>query len=180
MIRTAFCLLALVSVWSVAVAADAPRMPSGVADYSGWVGHKVGATATHDIETSSDPTVKTREVYTLKTVEHGKLTLQRTESSHRMNDSTSTSTLTPPKEEPKPNPDSTLEQGDEDVTIADKTYKCHFFKLTTKREATTRVWTIWTNPEIPGGVVKQTTVTTNSDKTVSTVTDTLIEFKAGE
>jgi hypothetical protein len=186
MLRAIVGCIVFASMCSLATAADQPaRPPASVLDYSVWSSHKVGATATHEIkEVAGDKTTKTREVYTLTSVEPDKVVVERVADRHDLDPKTtpvkSTNILTAPKDVPPPSPDSTTEESDEDVKIGDKTYKCHVYKVTTKRDVTTRVWTVWLNPEIPGSNVKQTTEMTTGDKTISSSTDTLTEFHAGK
>lgn len=62
-------------------------------------------------------------------------------------------------------PQGIQQEGSEDIEVLGKTYRCRFFKYTSSTEAGEMLSTIWTSPEIPGGLVKSHSYVPNADET---------------
>lgn len=67
-------------------------------------------------------------------------------------------------------------EGDEEITVGGKKYKCHWQELDLKGKAAAGTMKVWTAGEIPGGVVKSVMNSTAPAK--STMTMELVEFKS--
>ena len=74
-----------------------------------------------------------------------------------------------------------VKEGKEDVEALGKTYKCEWYE-TTRTTADGEVVTRkrWIAAEVPGGIVKEVTVTKKGDQVVAETTTTVLEMKAGE
>jgi hypothetical protein len=73
--------------------------------------------------------------------------------------------------------DSKVAEGDDDVSVGDQKFHCHFYKIVTQRDEISTTWTIWISPNVPGGVVKQVSETTKGGKATSSMTDKLEAFQ---
>jgi hypothetical protein len=75
-----------------------------------------------------------------------------------------------------------VKEGKEDVEVQGKTYKnCEWYettRMTGDGEVMTRKR--WIAPEVPGGIVKEVTVTKRGDQVVAETTTTVLQMKAGE
>ena len=75
-----------------------------------------------------------------------------------------------------------VKEGKEDVEVQGKTYKnCEWYE-TTRMTGDGEVMTLkrWIAPEVPGGIVKEVTVTKRGDQVVAETTTTVIQMKTGE
>jgi hypothetical protein len=74
-----------------------------------------------------------------------------------------------------------VQEGKEDLEVLGKTYKCEWYE-TTRRTADGEVVTRkrWIAAEVPGGIVKEVTVTRKGDQVVAETTTTVSRTKAGE
>jgi hypothetical protein len=73
-----------------------------------------------------------------------------------------------------------VKEGKEDVEVLGKTYKCEWYettRMTADGEVATRKR--WIAAEVPGGIVKEVTVTKKGDQVVAETT-TVVQTKAGE
>lgn len=173
----------LLGICQQSLAADpTPKVPSGVQDYDQWSGFKEGSSCKHE-STFMENGKKTQmtETFTLTNVAADKLTVSRetVEKDAQGKESKSTPTLVlSPRTASSGIMESQVTEGDEDVTVGTEKIRCHYFKVTTKREGMSRSWTIWVSPKVPGGVVKQIAETTKNGKVVDSMTDTLKEYKS--
>jgi hypothetical protein len=74
-----------------------------------------------------------------------------------------------------------VKEGNEDVEVLGKTFKCEWYettRMTADGEVVTRKR--WIAPEVPGGIVKEVTVTKKGDQVVAETTTTAVKMKAGE
>jgi hypothetical protein len=74
-----------------------------------------------------------------------------------------------------------VKEGKEDVEALGKTYKCEWYettRMTADGETMTRKR--WIAAEVPGGIVKEVTVTKKGDQVVAETTTTVLQMKAGE
>ena len=73
-----------------------------------------------------------------------------------------------------------VKEGKEDVEALGKTYKCEWYE-TTRTTADGEVVTRkrWIAPEVPGGIVKEVTVTKKGDQVIAETTTTVLKMKAG-
>jgi hypothetical protein len=73
-----------------------------------------------------------------------------------------------------------VKEGKEDVEVLGKTYKCEWYE-TTRSAADGEVVTRkrWIAAEVPGGIVKEVTVTKKGDQVIAETTTTVLEVKAG-
>jgi hypothetical protein len=74
-----------------------------------------------------------------------------------------------------------VKDGKEDVEALGKTYKCNWYettRMTADGETVTRKR--WIASEVPGGIVKEVTVTKKGDQVVAETTTTVLQMKAGE
>ena len=74
-----------------------------------------------------------------------------------------------------------VKEGKEDVEALGKTYKCEWYE-TTRTTADGEVVTRrrWIAAEVPGGIVKELTVTKKGDQVIAETTTTTLQLKAGE
>ena len=73
-----------------------------------------------------------------------------------------------------------VKEGKEDVEIQGKTYKCEWYettRMTGDGEVMTRKR--WIAAEVPGGILKEVTVTKKGDQVIAETTTTVLEMKAG-
>ena len=73
-----------------------------------------------------------------------------------------------------------VKEGKEDVEALGKTYKCEWYE-TTRTTADGEVVTRkrWIAAEVPGGIVKEVTVTKKGDQDIAETTTTVLKMKAG-
>jgi hypothetical protein len=75
-----------------------------------------------------------------------------------------------------------VKEGKEDVEVQGKTYKnCEWYettRMTADGEVVTRKR--WIAPQVPGGIVKEVTVTKKGDQLVAETTTSVLQMKAGE
>ena len=73
-----------------------------------------------------------------------------------------------------------VKEGKEDVEALGKTYKCEWYE-TTRTTADGEVVTRkrWIAAEVPGGIVKEVTVTKKGDQVIAETTTTVLKMKAG-
>ena len=73
-----------------------------------------------------------------------------------------------------------VKEGKEDLEVLGKTYKCEWYE-TTRTTADGEVVTRkrWIAAEVPGGIVKEVTVTKKGDQVIAETTTTVTEMKAG-
>ena len=181
-IFTSLAFILLLGTCSSPVAAGtAPKMPSGVQDYSQWVGFKEGSWCKHEtLFTNKGVSTKSAETFTLTNSAPDKLMVRRevvsTDAQGAESKQVSTYTLTPAQTS-SGSADSNITEGDEVLSVGDQKIPCHFFKGATKRDNSSRTWTIWVSPKVPGGVVKQTSEMITDGTVTSTMNDTLKEFQ---
>ena len=74
-----------------------------------------------------------------------------------------------------------VKEGKEDVEVLGKTHKCEWYE-TTRTTADGEVVTRkrWIAAQVPGGIVKEVTVTKKGDQVVAETTTSVLEMKAGE
>jgi hypothetical protein len=73
-----------------------------------------------------------------------------------------------------------VREGKEDVEALGKTYKCEWYettRTTSDGEVVTRKR--WIAAEVPGGIVKEVTVTKKGDQVIAETTTTVLRMKAG-
>ena len=73
-----------------------------------------------------------------------------------------------------------VKEGKEDVEALGKTYKCEWYettRMTPDGETMTRKR--WIASEVPGGIVKEVTVTKKGDQVIAETTTTVLQMKAG-
>jgi hypothetical protein len=74
-----------------------------------------------------------------------------------------------------------VKEGKEEVEVLGKTYKCEWYETTRMTaDGETRTRKRWIAAEVPGGIVKEVTVTKKGDQVVAETTTTVLEMKAGE
>ena len=74
-----------------------------------------------------------------------------------------------------------VKEGNEDIEVQGKTYKCEWYETTRKvGEGDVMTRKRWIAPEVPGGIVKEVTVTKKGDQVVAETTTTAVKMKAGE
>ena len=73
-----------------------------------------------------------------------------------------------------------VKEGKEDVEVLGKTYKCEWYE-TTRTTADGEVVTRkrWIAAEVPGGILKEVTVTKKGDQVIAETTTTVLQMKAG-
>ena len=74
-----------------------------------------------------------------------------------------------------------VKEGNEDIEVQGKTYKCEWYettRMTADGEVVTRKR--WIAAEMPGGIVKEVTVTKKGDQVVAETTTVVLPKKAGE
>jgi hypothetical protein len=74
-----------------------------------------------------------------------------------------------------------VKEGKEDVEVLGKTYKCEWYE-TTRTTADGDVVTRrrWIAPEVPGGIIKEVTVTKKGDRVIAETTTTVVQTKASD
>jgi hypothetical protein len=75
-----------------------------------------------------------------------------------------------------------VKEGKEDVEVLGRTYKnCEWYE-TTRMTGDGEIMTRrrWIAPEVPGGIIKEVTVTKKGDQVIAETTTTVIQMKAGE
>jgi hypothetical protein len=74
-----------------------------------------------------------------------------------------------------------VKEGKEDIEVLGKSHKCEWYETTRMtgdgEEMTRKRWIL---PEVPGGIVKEVTVTKKGDQVVAETTTTMLPLKAGE
>ena len=73
-----------------------------------------------------------------------------------------------------------VKEGNEDIEVQGKTYKCEWYettRTTSDGEVVTRKR--WIAAEVPGGIVKEVTVTKKGDQVIAETTTTVLKMKAG-
>ena len=74
-----------------------------------------------------------------------------------------------------------VKEGKEDVEVLGKTYKCEWYETTRTTgdgEVVTRKR--WIAAEVPGGILKEVTVTKKGDQVIAETTTTALEMKSGK
>jgi len=64
-------------------------------------------------------------------------------------------------------PQGVQQEGEEELEVLGKTYRCRYFKYTSPTEAGEMQTTIWISSEIPGGLVKSYSYIPNADETTT-------------
>jgi hypothetical protein len=74
-----------------------------------------------------------------------------------------------------------VKEGNEDIEVQGKTYKCEWYETTRKvGEGDVMTRKRWIAAEVPGGIVKEVTVTKRGDQVVAETTTIVVQKKAGE
>jgi hypothetical protein len=194
MLRTAKALLAtsmlVISLPLLAIAGDKDEMMDNP-KYTGWAGHKVGATATLVEKTTytddKNPVADQKVItYTLLSVSPEKVvvravvvepellgTIESAPTKHHYPAKLKKSYLAVAA------PDLDAKNGEETIKWKDKELNCKTLYGSYKREGETVEFKAWIYAEIPGGVVKQTRTSKQKDETIVTTT-TLRSYKPGK
>ena len=74
-----------------------------------------------------------------------------------------------------------VQEGKEDLEVLGKTYKCEWYE-TTRTTADGEVVTRkrWIAAEVPGGIIKEVTVTKKGDRVIAETTTTVLQTKASD
>ena len=64
-------------------------------------------------------------------------------------------------------PQGIQQEGEEELEVLGKTYRCRFYKYTSSTEAGEMQTTIWISPEIPGGLARSHSYVPNADETTT-------------
>jgi len=67
-------------------------------------------------------------------------------------------------------------EGDEEIEVKGKKYKCHWYEWTTKGDGETTTHKLWQSSEVPGGTVKRTNITKKGEKVTAEGTITVLTF----
>ena len=196
------CLPALAALTCLALAtargADADDLVTNPR-YKGWADFKPGATVTHKENTrfpAGSPQgkyypegVDERDVtYKLVSVSPDKVVVETVVLDYELLSQieAAPTKITYPAKVKRANVEGAREQlkvkeGKEDVEALGKTYKCEWYE-TTRTTADGEVVTRrrWIAAEVPGGIVKELTVTKKGDQVIAETTTTTLQMKAGE
>jgi hypothetical protein len=182
---------------ATARAADADELVANPR-YKGWTEFKPGATITHKEKTRfpagspqgkyyPDGVDERDVVYKLVSVTPEKIVVETVVTDYELLSQVEAAPtkITYPAKVKKANVEGAREQlkvkeGKEDVEALGKTYKCEWYE-TTRTTADGEVVTRkrWIAPEVPGGIVKEVTVTKKGDQVIAETTTTVLEMKAG-
>jgi hypothetical protein len=73
-----------------------------------------------------------------------------------------------------------VKEGKEDIAVLGKTYPCEWYETTrTAADGEEVTRKRWIAAEVPGGIVKEVTVTKKGDQVIAESTTTVLQMKAG-
>src|SRR5262249_3922318 len=167
--------------------------------YKGWADFKPGATVTHKEKTrfpAGSPQnkyypegVDERDVtYKLVSVSPDKVVVETVVLDYELLSQieTAPTRITYPAKVKRAYVEGAREQlkvkeGKEDIEVQGKTYKCEWYETTrTTSDGEVMTRKRWIAAEVPGGIVKEVTVTKKGDQVVDETTTTVTEMKAGK
>jgi len=161
------------------------QISSGVQEYAQWDGFKVDSTSTYSsVSVEKGQTSKTEQVYTLKKVEAGKISLElqstRTAADGKVTKSTGTFLLSGNQVSPVENPK--IEEGDEVIEVGRKKLACHWMETKAEKkepggQTVSMVYRVSLCKDVPGGVVKSSRVMKAGNDVISSGEVSLVSYQ---